>query len=398
MKKQTTVVLLLVATLSVGLATTASASTVSIDDTTVSDGEFEVSMNDAAVGEVVAESDDFGVELDVEDDDGDSVGEQTDKSVEFIDMDADDSTYTLSFDLDGSGIGEVTVLAATGDEYGGDEAEDETQETFSAESEDDVEDPDPPESGGGTVELLLEAEIDNDHACTHGEYDDRTPLEAGSSPSDAPVVEEDHVIWEVTYDGDEGYVRFDSNEHSVYPDLDSWVFYEAGADMSAVDATVLETGGVDECPSLDGYMEVETPNDGVIDIELAEDGAVHGPADEPEEPVEEEEEEEDEEGEEEADSEGEESSETDEETQEHDDDADDDEWTAETDETTDEETDVETDDATEDGEETEEEDAGEATAAASQPEEGDGLPSSPVVFGLVAALATVAAAVAIKSR
>ncbi|WP_228434422.1 PGF-pre-PGF domain-containing protein [Natrarchaeobaculum aegyptiacum] len=151
--------------------------------------------------------------------------------------------------------------------------------------------------GSGTVEFLIETDIDNDHACTHGEYDERTPLEAGNSPDDAPVVVKDHVIWEVTYEGDEGYIRFDNNEHDVYPGLDSWVFYQAGADLSPTDGTVLETGDVDECPSLDGYMEVETPSDGVFDIEVTEDGDVTGPASGREDDQEEEDEEDEEEDE-----------------------------------------------------------------------------------------------------
>lgn len=126
-----------------------------------------------------------------------------------------------------------------------------------------------PEEADG-VELLIETNVDNDHACTHDEYDDRTPLDAGDSPEDAPVVTDDHVIWNVTTDGGEGVVQFDNTEHDVYPGLDSWVFYYADGDLEPTDGEVLETGDVPEC-GLDSYVEVETPEDGVFNLQLTSD-------------------------------------------------------------------------------------------------------------------------------
>ncbi|WP_255192523.1 hypothetical protein [Natronobeatus ordinarius] len=126
-----------------------------------------------------------------------------------------------------------------------------------------------PEEADG-VELLIETNVDNDHACTHDEHDDRTPLDAGDSPEDAPVVTDDHVIWNVTTDGGEGVVQFDNTEHEVYPGLDSWVFYYADGDLEPADGEVLETGDVPEC-GLDSYVEVETPEDGVFNLQLTSD-------------------------------------------------------------------------------------------------------------------------------
>ncbi|MDQ2050347.1 hypothetical protein RBH26_07595 [Natronolimnohabitans sp. A-GB9] len=127
----------------------------------------------------------------------------------------------------------------------------------------------PPEEADGP-ELLIETNIDNDHACTHDEADNRTALDAGDSPEDAPVVTDDHVIWNVTTDGGEGYVQFDNTEHDIYPGLDSWVFYYADADLEPTDGEVLETGDVPEC-DLDSYAEVETPEDGVFNLQLTSD-------------------------------------------------------------------------------------------------------------------------------
>ncbi|ARS91601.1 hypothetical protein B1756_00090 [Natrarchaeobaculum aegyptiacum] len=127
----------------------------------------------------------------------------------------------------------------------------------------------PPEEAEGP-ELLIETNVDNDHACTHDEADNRTALDAGDSPEDAPVVTDDHVIWNVTTDGGEGFVRFDNTEHESYPGLDSWVFYYADADLEPTDGEVLETGDVPEC-GLDNYANVSTPEDGVFDLQITSD-------------------------------------------------------------------------------------------------------------------------------
>ncbi len=119
----------------------------------------------------------------------------------------------------------------------------------------------------GTVELLAEEDIDHSHACLHGDFDERTPLDAGDSADTAPTVSDTHVIWEATYEGDAGHVRFDTNDHS-YPG--PFVFYTADGSAEPANADVLETGEVDECDSLDEYIEVETPEDGIIDLELEE--------------------------------------------------------------------------------------------------------------------------------
>lgn len=78
-----------------------------------------------------------------------------------------------------------------------------------AESRGDGPEPEPTEY---TLELLAEQTVNHAHACTHGDYDDRTSLDAGDEP-DETVVSDDHVIWAVTYEGSEGYVTFDTTAH-----------------------------------------------------------------------------------------------------------------------------------------------------------------------------------------
>ena len=127
----------LVAALAVGASATpvAAQGTVAIDapDEVEAGGEFEftVTMETSSVGEVAVDSSDLGVELSVVDDAGDSTGAQTETSVEFIDIDAGDSTYVLNADVtDGTGGDTGTITAATGDNIGGPEVDDSATATF----------------------------------------------------------------------------------------------------------------------------------------------------------------------------------------------------------------------------------------------------------------------------
>lgn len=260
----------------IGLVTTAAAGgavSISAPDEVAADGtfDFEVEMESSAVGEVAVQTE--GVTLELLDDGGDSLGAETETSVELIDPGADDSTYSFQVELDGVSAGtEVELVATSGDEIGGDDVRDResTSVTLAEESADDG----PGDGGDGddgdsrSLELLVESEVDHDHACTHGDHDTRTPLDAGASPDSGPVVDEDHVIWAVTYEGSEGYVTYDSDAHDIYPGLDSWVFYKADGSVDPVDATVTDSGGVPACDTLDSYIEVETPADGEITLEL----------------------------------------------------------------------------------------------------------------------------------
>jgi hypothetical protein len=111
------------------------ASEVSINspDTVRSDSEFEfdVNMTKSSVGEVAVDSSDFGVELSVVDDSGDSIGAQTDTSVEFIDIGEEDSNYTLKVNVTGGSEGDTgTITAATGGNIGDSGVDDEVSETF----------------------------------------------------------------------------------------------------------------------------------------------------------------------------------------------------------------------------------------------------------------------------
>ena len=109
---------------------------ISVDgpSTVLPDGEFEftVEMIDSSVGEVAVDSDDFDVELSVIDDAGDSIGAQTDTSVEFIDIDEEDSTYTLNVNVTGGSEGDMgTITAATGERIDNPDVDDQISSTFS---------------------------------------------------------------------------------------------------------------------------------------------------------------------------------------------------------------------------------------------------------------------------
>ncbi len=186
--------------------------------------------------------------------------------------------------VEGEDDGDVSIVA----EYStdGTTATDEVEVTVESDSgsgSDPGTDPDPepepdpePDPTTHTLELLGEQNVDHAHACTHGDYDERTPLEAGDSPDSGTVVDDDHVIWEVTYEDDKGYVTFDADSHWYDG---PFVFYTAFGSVEPVDAEVLERGGVDDeehCDTLDEYIEVETPDDGTIDLELTGGEPVDG--------------------------------------------------------------------------------------------------------------------------
>ena len=128
-----------------------------------------------------------------------------------------------------------------------------------------------------TVELIAEKEVDNEHACLHGDHDDRVPLTGGDSAGGAPTVEEDHTVWNVTH-SDGGYVNFDAGG---YNNGGQFVFYVAGGSANPTSSRVIGKGDVGECDSLDGYIEVEVPSDEVVTLELTEGDISSVPVDEP---------------------------------------------------------------------------------------------------------------------
>ncbi|MDZ7687951.1 MAG: hypothetical protein U5J64_04365 [Halobacteriales archaeon] len=121
----------------------AAQGTVSIDapQEVQPDGEFEfdVDMTESSVGEVAVESSDFGVELSVVDDDGDSIVGQTDTSVEFADVSGGTSNYTLKVNVTGGSDGDTgTITAATGGNIGDPGVDDEETAQFTVQEADDT--------------------------------------------------------------------------------------------------------------------------------------------------------------------------------------------------------------------------------------------------------------------
>ncbi len=129
------------------------------------------------------------------------------------------------------------------------------------------------------VNLLAETDIDHDHAAFHGEVDPRTAVEGGDSPGDGPVLEDDHVYWNVTYDGSVGYVTYDTTEHDAGYE-GPFVFYVANGAAEPVNADVIErdevgeiegAGNVYETDTIEEYIKVETPDNGQINFRVSQD-------------------------------------------------------------------------------------------------------------------------------
>jgi len=156
-----------------------------------------------------------------------------------------------------SGVGSLSIISLTGCTEGNAEDQRDEQDERSATDEQ--------ENTGGSLELLAEEEIDHEHACLHAEFDERTPLEAGESADDTPTVEETHVIWEVTYVGESGYLAFDAASHHYDG---PFVFYTAAGTVEVVHGSDVDRDIVgDSCPELDEYLVVE-PDDGAIVLEV----------------------------------------------------------------------------------------------------------------------------------
>lgn len=128
---------------------------------------------------------------------------------------------------------------------------------------------DPGPGEGQRLELLAEARVDHEHACSHAKWDPRTPLEAGTSEEDAPSVDRTHVIWEVTHESEVGFVNFDAEAHRHDG---PFVFYLAGGTATVTIGEHLETEPVPDevCKELDRYVRV-TPDAGQIQLEVSGD-------------------------------------------------------------------------------------------------------------------------------
>ena len=127
------------------------------------------------------------------------------------------------------------------------------------------------------VNFLAETNVDHDHAAFHGEVDQRHAVDAGDALGEGPVLEEDHLYWNVTYEGSAGYVTFDTEPH-FYDG--PFVFYVANGDVEPVNADVIEreevgeiegAGNVYETDTIEEYIKVETPESGEIEFRISED-------------------------------------------------------------------------------------------------------------------------------
>ena len=131
---------------------------------------------------------------------------------------------------------------------------------------------------------------DIDHACGHMEFDEPESLEASSSADDAPVVSDTHQPFDVSIEGDSGFVAFevddeddhdhdhdddhddhdhdddhddhdhdddDGHDHG-HGDGDTFAFFTHGGSVSAAEGELLhDEHGVDDCDDIDEYVVVE---------------------------------------------------------------------------------------------------------------------------------------------
>ncbi|GAB7019891.1 twin-arginine translocation signal domain-containing protein [Halostagnicola bangensis] len=167
-----------------------------------------------------------------------------------------------------AGVGAISmaVLAGCASDDASEETDDGTETPDDGDDDGSESDPDS-EPEEHSLELLVEENVAHEHACLHSDFDDRMPLEASDSSEDAPTEEETHVIWEISYEGDQGYFAFDADAHEYDG---PFVFYTAEGSAEPVEGTEQERDAVDddECETLDEYVEVETPEDGRIVLEL----------------------------------------------------------------------------------------------------------------------------------
>ncbi|MDZ7687955.1 MAG: S8 family serine peptidase [Halobacteriales archaeon] len=105
--------------------------TLDYPDTAITGGEVELTVNtgEFSTAAVEANSDDFGVELSVTDDGGDSPNPVSDARVEFIDIDEETSTYVLNVNVTGGNEGDTGEISAY---VGGNADEDDSDASVSS--------------------------------------------------------------------------------------------------------------------------------------------------------------------------------------------------------------------------------------------------------------------------
>lgn len=179
--------------------------------------------------------------------------------------------------------GSLSLLAAAGclgddDEAAGDDTADDGAPDDDTADDDTAGDDTETEATQSTVTLLVEgvgghdhdhglSEHDIDHACGHMEFDEQEDLSAGASEDDAPTISDTHQPFEVTIEGDSGYVVFEADDHD---DDGTFAFFsDVAGTIEVVDGHLeYDTDDVPGCDDIEEYSVVELPDERAV-LELA---------------------------------------------------------------------------------------------------------------------------------
>lgn len=114
-----------------------------------------------------------------------------------------------------------------------------------------------------------------DEACGHMEFDDTESVEGGSSADDAPSVSGTHQPFEVSFDGDAGYVVFESggshdDEEHDDDQSESIALFARGGSVNVIEGEAEHADDAENCSFIDEYVVVELDNGHAV-IELRAD-------------------------------------------------------------------------------------------------------------------------------
>ncbi len=111
------------------------------------------------------------------------------------------------------------------------------------------------------------------------EFDDPESVEGGSSADDAPSVSGTHQPFEVSFDGDAGYVVFESggsHDEEEHDDEDhedngeSIALFARGGSVNIIEGDVEHADAAENCGQIDEYVVVGL-DDGHAVVELRAD-------------------------------------------------------------------------------------------------------------------------------
>jgi hypothetical protein len=133
--------------------------------------------------------------------------------------------------------------------------------------------------GGDHDGLVSQAAIDE--ACGHMEFDDPESIDASTSTAGASVIQATHQPFDISFEGDRAYVRFDidadgdhANEqndsdsnHSDSHDDPMFSFFARGGEVAVYEGELEEEAHNVECSHIDMYVAASSDH-GLLTLEL----------------------------------------------------------------------------------------------------------------------------------